>query len=141
MTALVVAVPGVPAAQGSMRALGPKRIVHSNAEKLLPWRESIAWHTRQEMAAVGLEEPWDGPVEVQATFALPRPKSATKARWSPDRKPDIDKLARGLLDSLVFAGALVDDAQVVTLTVSKVYGLPGVTFTVSPAVRGEQVAA
>lgn len=141
MTALTVAVPGVPAAQGSMRSLGPKRVVHSNADKLLPWREAIAWHTRQEMAAVGLSEPLEGPTAIQATFALPRPKSAVKARWAPDRKPDLDKLARSLLDSLVMAGALVDDAQVITLTVSKVYGLPGVTFTLCPAERGTAVAA
>jgi hypothetical protein len=39
----------------------------------------------------------------------------------------------------------VDDAQVVTVVTSKVFphdgAIPGVTFTVQPAVRGEGVAA
>src|SRR5437870_3178665 len=101
MTTLTVAVPGIPVSQGSMKTVGPGRVVHSNAARLLPWRDAVAWHTRQEMAAADLTEPLEGPIAVQATFALPRPKSAAKARWAPDRKPDIDKLARGLLDSLV----------------------------------------
>jgi len=145
MTALVVTVLGVPVPQGSMRALGPGRMVHSNAAALRPWRDTVAWHVREECLACGLSEPLSGPVEVHATFVLPKPKSATKARWAPDRKPDIDKLGRGLLDSLVFGGALADDAQVVTLLLSKVYpadgAIPGVTFTVAPAERGEAIAA
>jgi Holliday junction resolvase RusA-like endonuclease len=84
-------------------------------------------------------------VEVHATFTLARPKSAPKARWAPDKKPDIDKLLRGLLDACTAAGVWVDDAQVVTVVTSKVFphdgAIPGVTFTVQPAVRGEQVAA
>jgi hypothetical protein len=42
-------------------------------------------------------------------------------------------------------GGVVDDSQFVTEVVSKVYpavgAVPGVTFTVTPAERGEQVAA
>lgn len=138
---LTVTVPGLPVAQGSMKSLGPKRLVHSNAKDLLPWRESIVWHTRQEMAANDLSEPWDCPVRVLVTFTLPRPASATKARWAPDRKPDLDKLLRSLLDAVTASGAWVDDARVVEVHMSKVYGLPGVCFTVEPAVRGEAVAA
>jgi len=97
------------------------------------------------MADVGMEEPMTGPVEVRATFTLARPKSAAKSRWAPDRKPDIDKLLRGLLDACTTGGAWADDAQVVTVITSKVYpapgAVPGVTFTVAPAERGTAVAA
>lgn len=145
MTALTVTVLGAPVAQGSMRSLGPGRMVHSNAATLRPWRDTVAWHVRESMADAGLTEPMEGPVEVHATFTVPRPKSAPKVRWAPDRKPDLDKLARSLLDACTVGGAWVDDAQVVTLIVSKVYpfdgAIPGVTFTVTPAARGEQVAA
>ena len=99
------------------------------------------WHTRQEMAEDATAYPWDCPVQVAATFALPRPASAVRARWAPDRKPDIDKLLRSLLDALTASGCVADDARVVDVRMSKVYGLPGVTFTVGPAERGEQVAA
>jgi crossover junction endodeoxyribonuclease RusA len=144
VTALAVTVLGIPAAQGSMRSLGPRRMVHSNADKLHPWRDSVAWQVRQGMADAGLE-PFEGPVAVAATFTLPRPKSAPRSRWAPDRKPDIDKLLRGLLDGCTAGGVWTDDAQVVTVQVSKVYphdgNLPGVTFVVAEAERGQAVAA
>ena len=144
MTALAVTVLGIPAAQGSMRALGPGRMVHSNLDKLRPWRDSVAWQVRQGMADAGLE-PFEGPVAVAVTFVLPRPKSAPRSRWAPDRKPDGDKLERALFDAITAGGAWIDDAQVVTCQWSKVYpadgATPGVTFTVAPAERGEQVAA
>jgi Holliday junction resolvase RusA-like endonuclease len=128
-----------------MKSVGPGRMIHSNAATLRPWRDTVAWQARAAMADAGLTEPLEGPVEVHATFTLARPKSAPKARWAPDKKPDIDKLLRGLLDACTAAGVWVDDAQVVTVVTSKVFphdgAIPGVTFTVQPAVRGEQVAA
>jgi Holliday junction resolvase RusA-like endonuclease len=128
-----------------MKSVGPGRMIHSNAATLRPWRDTVAWQARAAMADAGLTEPLEGPVEVRATFTLARPKSAPKARWAPDKKPDIDKLLRGLLDACTAAGVWVDDAQVVTVVTSKVFphdgAIPGVTFTVQPAVRGEQVAA
>jgi len=144
VSALAVTVIGTPVPQGSMRALGPGRMVHSNATALRPWRDTLAWHVREDMLAQGAPA-FEGPVVVTATFTLPRPKSAVKARWAPDRKPDLDKLARSLLDALTAGGAVADDAQVVTLAVSKVYAVggnvPGVTFEVRPAERGTAVAA
>jgi Holliday junction resolvase RusA-like endonuclease len=145
VTALSCTVLGVPVPQGSMKSVGPGRMIHSNAATLRPWRDTVAWQARAAMADAGLTEPLEGPVEVHATFTLARPKSAPKARWAPDKKPDIDKLLRGLLDACTAAGVWVDDAQVVTVVTSKVFphdgAIPGVTFTVQPAVRGEQVAA
>lgn len=136
---------GAPVPQGSMKSFGPGRMVHSNAHALQPWREAVAWHVRAAMADAGIEEPLEGPLTLTATFVLPRPKSAPKSRWAPDRKPDGDKLLRGLCDAITAGGGWVDDAQVVEYRVSKVYpadgALPGVTFTVAPAERGQQVAA
>lgn len=137
MTALAVTVLGTPVPQGSMRSLGPKRLVHSNAESLRPWRDTVAWQVRDSMVTGGLSEPLTGPLHMSITFTLPRPKSAPKARWAPDRKPDIDKLLRALLDACTAGGAWADDAQVVSLTAAKVYAtpnnLPGVTFVICTA--------
>jgi Holliday junction resolvase RusA-like endonuclease len=141
MTALTVTVLGVPVPQGSMKSLGPRRMVHSNAEKLRPWRDAVAWHLREEMTAAGMTEPWDEPVVVTATFVLPRPQSAAKRRWAPDRKPDIDKLLRAALDALTASGVVVDDARVVHVEMSKVYGQPQLVLSVGPATLGEQVSA
>lgn len=143
MTAVTVTVPGKVIGQGNIRHLGKGRpAVHQNAKVLKPWRESIAWHTRQEMACDGVEMFGKGePVALTVDFILARPKTAPGARWAPVVRPDLDHYLRALCDAL--SGVLVeDDAQIVTVTASKVYGTtPGVTFTVAPAVRGQAVAA
>jgi crossover junction endodeoxyribonuclease RusA len=65
-------------------------------------------------------EPIGGPVVAKMEFLLPRPKSAPKSRVFPDVRPDADKLARCILDSV--SGVLIqDDAQVVELSVRKLY--------------------
>lgn len=55
--------------------------------------------------------PLRGPLEVDAVFHLPRPKS-NKSKH-PVNPPDLDKLERGLWDALTLAGVWEDDAQVV----------------------------
>lgn len=131
VTAVVVQVLGEPIPQGSMRAVARGRIVSDN-DRLRPWRDSVAWHVRD---AMGDTPPLTGPLEVRAAFVLPRPQSAPKRRWAPDRKPDLDKLLRALLDAATAGGAWVDDAQVVAVTTRKVYAtaalLPQVQFTVA----------
>ncbi len=144
MSALEVTVLGEPIPQGSLRAVGRGRLISDNT-RLRPWRDTVAWHVQQAMRDLAIDGPLEGPLALTATFALPRPKSAPKRRWAPDRKPDGDKLLRGLFDAITSGGGWVDDAQVVTCQWSKVYAIPpavpGVTFTVAPAIRGEQVAA
>jgi crossover junction endodeoxyribonuclease RusA len=65
----------------------------------------------------------DEPLGLAITFYMPKPKSAPKwKRWASTR-PDVDKLARSVCDSLT--GVLfVDDARIVDLHVTKVYGDP-----------------
>ena len=83
MTALTVTVLGIPVPQGSMKAVGPRRMIHSNQAALKPWRADVAWHLREAATAAGLTEPWDEPVVVTAIFVLPRPASAPRRRWAP----------------------------------------------------------
>ncbi|HXF73588.1 MAG TPA: RusA family crossover junction endodeoxyribonuclease, partial [Actinomycetota bacterium] len=58
-------------------------------------------------------------LHVEATFYLRRPKRG--APIYPVRRPDLDKLTRGLLDALTAASVFGDDAQVVDLIVRKRY--------------------
>lgn len=134
MTRLHVVVPGIPVPQGSIRSLGAGRpSVHSNATKLKPWRGEVIATIRDVMDGIECEWPIEGPLSVEVTFHLPRPKSAPKSRLYPDRKPDVDKLARSTLDALTMSGAIGDDAQVVELRACKIYsGLPGMELTVEP---------
>lgn len=146
MSVLAVSVLGVPVPQGNVRHFGKGRpAVHQNAKTLHPWRQSVAWQVREAMADAGLTEPLEGPLVLTATFTLPRPKSAPKSRWAPDRRPDLSHYVRALEDAIVMGGAVIDDSQFVKEITSKAYpeggNLPGVTFTVAPAVRGELVAA
>jgi Holliday junction resolvase RusA-like endonuclease len=145
MTALAVTVLDIPIGQGRVTTYGRGQTVHSNAKTLKPWREKIARHVREEMAALGLDIiPKEQPVELRATFTLPRPVSVPeRSRWAPVVRPDLDHYVRALCDSL--KDVLEDDSQIVSIYASKVYAvppaLPGVTFTVTPAERGEAVAA
>lgn len=122
MTAVLVQVLGEPIPQGSMRALGRGRMTSDN-DRLRPWRDSVAWHVRDAMRG---RPPLGGPLEVRATFVLPRPKSAPKKRWAPEKKPDLDKLLRATFDAATAGGLWVDDALVVAVTARKVYSSPDV---------------
>lgn len=117
---------GVPRPQGSMTAQivrrGPRRgqlaVYHQNEQTLMPWRASIIFALRRNAP----RQPLAGPVGVHVVFTMPKPKSAPKKRhvW-PAKKPDLDKLLRGVLDAATEAGVWVDDNQVVMATCSKHY--------------------
>lgn len=136
---------GIPVTQGSARAINAK---HSGRAILIPdhrvelrsWREAIA-----SAAAQATEEPLRGAVSLGLLFALPAPKSRPEelrtprqvAEWAyPWRRPDLDKLARAVLDALT--GVLfLDDAQVVELRLLKVYGnRAGLTVTATMIAPG-----
>jgi crossover junction endodeoxyribonuclease RusA len=125
---------GTPVPQGSHRAFvvhGRAIVTHDNRRPLNDWRHLV----RSEGQRHAPPAPWEGPVAVALQFRVNKPKDRPKTRrtW-PDRKPDVDKLARGLIDSLtgVF---FVDDAQVVALTATKDYGTPGVRVEIRRVVE------
>ena len=73
---------------------------------------------------------FQGPVKVILDCVFTRPKSAPKTRTRPSVKPDIDNIAKLVLDA---ANKIlwVDDTQVVELHVYKTYGSPeGITIEV-----------
>ena len=84
------------------------------------WKENIATAGRQAMSG---NQPWYGAVRILAEFQLPKPSTIRKYQWGwlPHiKRPDVDKLARGLFDPL--KGIVwVDDSQVCFCTVNKVY--------------------
>lgn len=116
---------GSPVTQGSIRSLGKGRpSVHSNAATLKPWRDTIVTAAREQMASEIWVTQWpvSGPVAVDITFTVKKSKGAPKTRrtW-PDRRPDVDKLKRAVLDALKAAGVYGDDGQVVEGTARKAY--------------------
>jgi len=122
-TSLAVRVNGIPAPQGSKRHVGGGRMVESS-KAVGPWREAVRAETQRQYNGA----PLDGPVWVQLAFILPRPRGHYGVRGLrpsapryPDRKPDIDKLTRAVLDALVAGGGIRDDARVVRLHADKTY--------------------
>jgi len=119
---------GLPIPQGSTRAfvVNGRPVITSTAKGLAAWRRLVA------DVAQGYAPPkiWDGPVGIELHFGLPKPKSAPKRRrvW-PDKRPDLDKLTRAVLDALTYV-VFSDDSQVVELHASKDYGPPGVVVEV-----------
>jgi crossover junction endodeoxyribonuclease RusA len=125
-------VPGRPAPQGSKRHVGRGILVESS-KAVAPWRTTVAWHASQAFTAAPLQ----GALVVQFEFVMPRPTSLPKTKATPAsvKRPDLDKLARAVMDALsdVVWG---DDSQVVDLHATKRYAerdeQPGVQIVVRP---------
>lgn len=126
---------GTPAPQGSKRAFvaNGRAIITEDNKKSAPWRDSVS------AAAVDAMDgalPIDAPVEVSVTFYFVRPASVKPAkRPFPSVKPDVDKLARAVLDGLTAGGVFTDDSRVVDLTARKRYAdVPSAQITVREVV-------
>jgi crossover junction endodeoxyribonuclease RusA len=108
-------VPGKAAPQGSKRHVGGGRMIESSRE-LGPWRERVALAASAAMAGQPM---FLGAVAVELAFVLPRPVSTPKRSTPPAvKRPDVDKLARAVLDALTDV-VIADDSQVVVLSASK----------------------
>ena len=147
-------VPGVPQPQGSTKAFRHRTtgrvMVTSDNARLRPWRDAVCWHARQALAGRGALV---GPVAVAVEFRFRRPAGHFGKRGlrpaAPREhvvRPDLDKLARAVLDALNEAGVWRDDAQVVELRLRKGYDeAAGVLIEVArcvatPATAGEGAA-
>ena len=142
-------VPGVPAPKGSSRAffvkkLGRAVITDANA-KTRPWEQAIraeAENARNGAPALTV------PVRVRLVFRMPRPKGHYNSEGAlklsaPElhgKKPDVDKLARCVLDALSGV-AFVDDAQVAAIEAWKRFvkhgETPGADVEVQPVEANE----
>lgn len=123
---LTFSVEGTPRPQGSTRAIvtktGQAVVVNARRESLGVWRADVREAAHRAVVDEGDAGPYPGPVALDLSFFLTRPKAhyRTDGTLRPsapelhDRRPDVDKLARAVLDALT--GVLyVDDAQVCRL--------------------------
>jgi len=138
---------GTPAPQGSK--IRTRWGVRDDNPATKPWRANVAG----EAAAAWHGNPLiSGPVEVDATFVFPRPKSHFGTGRSADTlkpsaplwhatKPDGDKLARAIGDALTGV-VLRDDSLIVAWKIRKVYGAPARAYiTIRPADAGDAAGA
>lgn len=123
---------GVPAAQGSMRAINHKYtgraiLIHNKTQGLAAWRRRIA--DAAEKAREQKNGILEGPVQLVITFHLPKPSSRPKVlrtakqreKWAyPRGRPDLSKLVRAAEDAVI--GVLIrDDGQIVWHVNRKIY--------------------
>lgn len=135
MGALTFWVAGEPVQQGSSFAMivkGRAVSVPDNSNALKRWRKLVAAEARAARVAAGDLPTIDNGVVVALRFVVARGKTVT--RDLPTVRPDLDKFARAILDSLTVAGVYKDDSRVVGLVAFKVYGAePGVAVSVALA--------
>jgi len=122
---------GTPVPQGSVKAFG-SRVVANNEHALGSWRSDVASAAQRAKPA-----DWDinAAISLRCEFVFPRPlshygtgKNATKLKPSAPRyhvkTPDVDKLVRGVADSIGDAVARVllnNDSQIVSIYAAKRY--------------------
>jgi crossover junction endodeoxyribonuclease RusA len=132
---------GEPQPQGNKTVVGggksgrPARLVEGRRPEaraaFKDWRGAIAGASREwqlEHRAPLI----DGPVMVCLDFRMSKPKSAPRWRWLPHARPDLDKLARAVLDGIT-GTLLTDDGRVVALLAFKRFAIgepPGVVVEV-----------
>lgn len=124
---------GEPEQQGSTRAFvvnGRAHITTTN-KNLHSWRDLVK-ACAQDHAFMHTQA-----VAVTCNFYMPKPKSAPKKKKiAMTKRPDIDKLARAILDALT--GILFkDDSQVIALYARKFYAEAGESIGVDISVHAE----
>ena len=129
-------VPGSPAPQGSKSFKGFRNgrgILVESSAAVGPWRERIALAAHNAMSGRTL---MTGPIDITMLFVLPRPKSAPKRTTPPAvKRPDLDKLARAVLDALTNV-VFSDDSQVTSIGCAKRLAqldeAPGLYLAIAP---------
>lgn len=115
-------VPVPPAPKGSMRGFwnsgaGKVVVINDNA-RTKAFQEDVSIVARGAANRVRLPKPAAGPVSLSLLFVMPTPKRKAPLAGAWACKPDLDKLARSVLDALT--GVLyVDDQQVDSMDLSK----------------------
>lgn len=138
LDAIKLHVAGDPVSQGSVSAViaGGRAMVRQGGDdqrrqRLGDWRHAVAEEARRWIEQHDDPQVLDGPVRLTLVFTLPRPASLPRWRWLPWTKPDIDKLARAVMDALTKV-LYRDDARITDLHVKKRYargGAPGCDIT------------
>lgn len=104
-----------PRSQGSMtavynRQLGVARVRHNAAPALSLWRKQCRDAAKREGA-----QRWEGPIGIRISFGIHKVQDM---KHGYPKRPDLDKLVRGVLDALT-GTCYVDDSQVVKIIARK----------------------
>jgi Holliday junction resolvase RusA-like endonuclease len=139
---------GLPVSQGSLvaRGFGPG-LRYQNDASLKLWRHMVISEVRDAKP-----EGWNprAAVSCTMTFRFPRNKGhfnrhgalLPSAPAHKATKPDLDKCARAVFDSLEQAGLILNDSQIISVNAEKRWALPdespGVLLTVISTQRHDE---
>lgn len=123
---------GLPKPQGSKKIIHG-RLVEASGNALKVWRKQIA----EACIPYSQENIHLGPVRLEVDFFMPRPKTVSfQKRPKPIVPPDLDKLARAVLDGIGQSEMIWgDDSQVVEIFARKYYAddrEPGAVIVIKP---------
>ncbi len=113
----------------------PRVFTNIHSGRTMAWSPKSAWAQNVLIQAKMKRPRWplQGPLDLDLTFWLPRPKSRPNVVHC-DRKPDFDNIAKSVCDALTRAGWWTDDSRIVRATVRKLYEnghhVPGVMIDV-----------
>ncbi len=129
MTHFISYITGTPKPQGSKKAfvIKGKAILVDASEGNYEWRRVVTNELANDPDLIR----YKGAVNVSLSFFLEKAKSNKTNLMT--QKPDIDKLARSVLDAMTNAELIEDDSRVIYLAASKQWaenGSPGVLITI-----------
>lgn len=125
MKSYVFSVEGLPVAQPRAKAVsfgGHARVYNPGTANL--WKACVIKAIKDAKV-----ETMQGPVRLCVRFYMPRPKNHLNSvgllkKNAPDhhtKKPDLDNLAKSVMDAMTAAGVWLDDSQVCSVYLEKRY--------------------
>lgn len=129
MTSFTCWIPGKPTPQGSKKAfvINGRAILVDASGGNKSWRKLVTETIRAHKDYIQLP----GAVNVSLVFYMERAKTNKKPFMT--QAPDVDKLARSVLDGITDSQIIEDDSRVIYLTARKHWaevGEPGVLITI-----------
>ena len=129
MTSFSIWVSGKATPQGSKKAfvINNRAVLVDASGGNKAWRAHVTKRVKEHEQYIR----YKGPVNVSLMFYMEKAKSNKTGFMM--QKPDIDKLARSVLDALTDSEIIEDDSRVVNLTCSKKWAeeQPGVLITIT----------